>query len=201
MPRKSTTQPTLSKEEVMQKQIEELQAKIETMMSKKEDQPVSKISSDDDVPVMSLSIWPMTLMTKKYGKGEEYEFSHFGEIKNIIYSHLSGIIEANRSFVEAPYFYIMDERVVKRHGLADLYSKILKKDQIDKILDCDSKTAVALYKSAPKRQQEIIVESLIRKIYDGYEVDMNIVNDISREAKVDIMDKVKRAKEFSESEE
>ena len=203
MAKKSNTEdvPSVSSS----KEIEKLQKKIAEMertMNLSTGSNSEKLTSDDDIEVMSLSIYPLTLNTKRMGNkdGYEYNFEYFGEIKRIVYSHLSGIIESQRTFVEYPYFYIMDERVIKRHGLSDLYSKILRKEQIDTILECDKKTAIDLFKSAPLKQKEIIVEILVRKMFDGQDVDLNIVSEISRESGTDILEKVRISKEMGQKE-
>ena len=188
-----------------EQQIEELKNKLadaERKLGTSSKGETSKLSSDDDIEVMSLSIYPLTLNTKRLGNkdGYEYNFESFGEVKRIVYSHLSNIIESHKAFVEYPYFYIMDERVIKRHGLGDLYSKILRKEQIDSILECGDRSVVELFKSAPTKQKEIIVGILIRKIFDGQEVDLNIVSAISRESGVDILERVKVSKEMLEEE-
>ena len=199
MARKPNTQkPSSDEVQELRNRLAEMERKVGTS-SKDED---DKLTSDSDIEVMSLSIYPLTLNTKSLGSkdGYEYNFEHFGEIKRIVYSHLFNIIESQKTFVEYPYFYIMDERVVKRHGLAALYSKILRKEQIDEILQCSSKSAIGLFKSAPAKQKEIIVEILVRKIFDGQDVDLNIVSEISREAGVDILEKVRVSKEIMEEE-
>lgn len=200
MVRKSDTQNPSSVEEVEKLKIR--LAEMERKLGSSPNTDLEKLTSDDDIEVMSLSIYPLTLNTKKFGNkdGYEYNFEYFGEVKRIVYSHLSGIIESQRTFVEYPYFYIMDERVIKRHGLSDLYSKILRKEQIDTILECDKKIAIDLFKSAPPKQKEIIVEILVRKIFDGQEVDLNIVSAISRESGFDILERIRTSKELAQEE-
>jgi hypothetical protein len=165
---------------------------------------VEKLTSDDEIDVMSLSLAPLTLTTQKWergGGGIEYNFKSFGDVQPIVYSHLASIISAHRSFAEKPYFYIMDKRVVQRHGLNEIYSKCLNKEQIESVLECSSFNAIKLFQSAPKSQQDLIVEILTKKIFDGQNVDLNIVDGISREAGVDILEKVKVSKEMTRVEE
>jgi len=140
-----------------------------------------KLTADEDIMIMSLSPHPLTLTTNQVGQtgGVEYNFSRYGEIKPIINLHVSAIIEAHRRFAEVPYFYIMDERVVQRHGLSETYSKILSKEQIDQILNCESREVVQLYKSAPVTQKEIINKILIQKLINGDEIDLNVISALS----------------------
>jgi hypothetical protein len=191
----SVTKPSLTKNaRVPKKEPIEIEKEIK----------VEKLTSDDEIDVMSLSVAKLTLTTQKWGRGGggiEYNFKRFGEVKPIIYSHLASIIEAHRTFAEKPYFYIMDTRVVQRHGLNEVYSQCLNKEQIDSVLECSSLNAVKLFKSAPKSQQDLIVEILIKKIFDGQSVDLNIVDGISREAGVDILEKVKVSKQMTSIEE
>jgi hypothetical protein len=158
-----------------------------------------KIAQDDYIDVVSLLNYPLNLSTGENGSGNTKKFTKFGEKKSILYSELVQILETHSNFLEAGYFYIMDPRVIRRHGLDETYSKILTKDKIEKILSSNSEESVALYKSANEKQQEFIVQLIIGKLIENPEaVDLNIVDKISRISKININEKVENARVLAE---
>jgi hypothetical protein len=156
------------------------------------------IPLDAYIEVMSLVPFKLNLSTEKLGRGRQFSFSRFGEVKRILYNDLASIFENYRSFMEQGYFYILDQKVIRKHGLDDIYEKILSKEMIEEILKFNPKSAVRLYETATDTQREIIDGMLVHKIKqnDG-EIDYNIVSQLSKIGGRDIM---KIAKEASELE-
>ena len=96
--------------------------------------------------------------------------------------------------MEKGYFLILDERVVMRHGLQDIQSKILSKSQLEKIID-GSRDAFEIYKNCLPEQQKLVIGMLTRKIANNHDaVDMNLVDSISRYSKVNILQNAEDAK-------
>jgi hypothetical protein len=183
----------------MQKQISELQEIIKNMSKpapKEKVAPVvvnKEISANEYIKVMSLCNSAMTLSTKPRGQGKLFNFAKFGDIKKMLYSELSDIINVHPNFLEAGYFYVLDKRAISELVLDDLYEKILNKDQILEILN-SSPNAVDLFTSANDKQREIIVSFLIEKVRDGLPVDFNLVSRISEISGVKIVEKAEDAK-------
>jgi hypothetical protein len=101
--------------------------------------------------------------------------------------------------VEDFYFYIADKRVIRRHGLDDLYSRGLDKNKIDKILlGVDSKDIISLFKSASSAQQKMIVQLVIDKLLAGESLDLNFVDRIQRASGIDIQQSVKDTQSLNE---
>lgn len=150
--------------------------------------PRSKVLLDDYVPIMSLLPYRLNLATKEGGQGDVKKFTKFGEVKNILYKDLVDILEVNRSFTEAGYFYILDPIVIRQHGLDEAYSKILTKEKIDEILNnINTEYCIDLYNSANPEQQKVIVQLLIERMKnDPSTVNLYTVDRISRLSKVDI---------------
>jgi len=201
-PRKvKTREQILAEIEALKKQLPE-----EGQETKKFDgavtsdvEEIREIRPDEYITVMSLLPYTLILTTQPLGGGSVKRFTKFGETKRILYSDLVDILESCKSFAEAGYFYIMDKSVVRRHGLDDLYSRILTKEKIQEIVDNQADNSVALYNSANPLQQETIIQMLIEKVTVSPEaVDMNVVDKISRVSGIDI---AKRAKEESTEEE
>jgi hypothetical protein len=164
--------------------------------AKSESTKKQKLHLDDSIPVMSLLPYSLNLSTKEGGQGNVKKFTHFGEIKKILYKDLIDIMEVNSNFMQSGYFYILSPDVIREHGLDEIYSKILTKEKIDEILQTNSAESVSLYESANDAQKEIIISLLIEKIHTNPDsVDFNMIDRISRAANIDIR---KKAQEESD---
>jgi hypothetical protein len=147
----------------------------------------NKIALDDLIPVMSLIDYPLNLLQQTTGRAK-YRFDKFGQTKQVLYQDLLSILENYMHFLEAGYFIILDKKVIGRHGLQDMFSKILTKEQIEKILD-GSKDAVKLYEGCSPEQQRKVIGMVTRKLFASPDsVDMNIVNQLSRLSGINIME-------------
>lgn len=177
----------------LEQEKKELERRLE------EQEQNSGIPLDAYIEVMSLVPFKLNLSTEKLGRGRQFSFSRFAEIKRILYNDLASILENYRSFMEQGYFYILNSKVIRKHGLDDLYSGILNKEMLEKILNFDTTSAIKLYESANESQREIIDGMLVKKIKDEPEdsVDFNIIAQIS---KIGGRDLVKIAREMKELE-
>jgi hypothetical protein len=187
------------------KEVEELKARLAELESADveksgQEQRIqaerSRVLLDDYVPVMSLLPFRLNLSTKEGGQGDIKKFTKYGEVKNILYKDLVDIIEVNRSFMEAGYFYILDPLVIRQHGLDETYSKILTKEKIDEILNnVNTEYCIDLYNLANSEQQRIIVQLLIEKVKkDPSSVNLYTVDRISRLSKIDIANRAEEEK-------
>jgi len=161
---------------------------------------VIEIRPDHYVKIMSLLPFVLNLPR---GKGiPPLNFKEFGEIKRVTYSVLIEMMNFDvfERFLNNGNFTILDEKVSRYLGLEDSISKILKKDDIEKIFDntCSTENALELYKSANDRQKFIISDMLVSMIRDGKEVNMNLIHLIERESKIKIVEKAEAAKEAME---
>jgi hypothetical protein len=155
-----------------------------------------KIPLDDLIPVMSLLPYPLILTTRTKGQGKVIKFESFGEIKQVLYQDLIDILEVSRHFMEDGYYLILDERVIKAHGLQETYSKILSKEQIEKILS-GTNNAVELYKTCNPEQQRTLIQMITDKLVSAPDsMDLNIVDRLSRESGINISQNVSDAKTF-----
>src|SRR5258706_9098903 len=147
---------------------------------------------------MSLFSGKLNLSTEKLGRGRSFSFSNFGEIKRILYNDLASIFENYRSFMEQGYFYILNERVIRKHGLDDIYDKILNKEMMLKIVNCDVKSAVKLYEHAPKAQRDIIDGMIVAALRDDKpEMDLNIIAKLSKLAEKDLIKLAEESKQLA----
>jgi hypothetical protein len=177
----------------LREQVKLLQEKLNILLSKdssgiKEDESDDvKIPQDDYIKVMNIKAEPLTLSTKEYGQGVLYNFQNFGQIKKIIYSDLVKIMEVHPNFLNEGFFYILDKRVIRSHGLDEVYENILTKDQIQDSLN-NLNECVELFKVANDNQRKLIIDMLIDKIVEGHEVDRNLIDKLARISNIKIED-------------
>lgn len=190
-----------------EKKIAELERKLNLLLSGQsvnensvaqfQDEP---LNADTYIPIVSLRFDTLNLSTREIGKGV-IAFTYFGQKKQIVYSDLIRIMENHPTFLNKGYFYIMDSRVVRKHGLDEVYTKILTKDMIDQILMGNRTTSIELYKSAGESQREVINDALVKKLIEGSDIDLNVVDSFSKISGVDILEKARISKEYMEAEE
>jgi len=186
------------------KEVEELKAIIADLTKKldssaKEEGSLGKVGFDEYIPVMNLLPFNLNLSTKEGGQGNLKKFTKFGEVKRILYKDLVDIMDANPKFLYSGFYYILDPRVIRMHGLEEAYSTILSKEKIEDILSSNSEEGVSLYKSANPEQQKVIVRLIIEKLIENPKaIDLNVIDGISRAAEINIMEKVEDAKTLFE---
>jgi hypothetical protein len=183
-----------------EKRIKFLEQQLEKFIQREEESG-TEINSDNYIKVMSLCPTILNLCTKSYGQGKAFKFTKFGEVKRILYGDLVDILEVNPTFAEAGLFFILDERVIRRHGLDDTYSRILDKSKIEEIFEGNNTDALNLYKSSNPRQQEVIRDMLVDKLRDDENFDLNLIAAISKYSKVDLQEKANDAREFAKIDE
>jgi hypothetical protein len=201
----------LSEIDILKQQINELLGKVNALTGEKSKNNVSqenldfedidqnnsiKINGDDYIKVISLCPYTLNLSTQSKGRGKLYTFTKFGEVKRIVYRDLIDIIENHSNFLNDGLFLIMNRDVIRRHGLDDLYSKLLTKEKIEEILQGNQSDAVNMFRSANPRQQEMICNMIISDMVDGKEMDLNFIDRLSRVVGYNIIEKVEDAKKL-----
>src|SRR5258706_3975775 len=183
-------QPTTKVEETLVEKLARIELENEKLRNQEED---LEFRLDSYIEVMSLYPGKLNLSTEPSGKGKRFSFNDFGEVKRILYNDLASVMENYRSFMEKGYFYILNERIIRKHGLNDMYANILSKSMIEKILNCDSKLAVKLYQSATPAQRENIDSMLVQEMKVN-ELDLNIISQISKISGTDLSKLAEEAK-------
>lgn len=153
-----------------------------------------QLSPNTYIKTMSLVNNVLNLSTKPHGRGKTFRFENFGDIKSLFYSELLEVIENHPNFFRAGYFYILDSRVIEENNYHELYQKILSKTQMEEIFK-NSANALALFTGANEKQQSVIIDDFVDKIVAGLPVDMNLVSNISKIAKIDIMKRVEDSRQ------
>jgi hypothetical protein len=197
--RKSSTTTTITAASLQNMNKDDLVAlllKVAANSPTADDNETEDIRPDEYIRVMSLCPMALNLSTQPKGRGKVIRFTRFGEVKSILYSQLVDIIDINTSFVQSGMFYIMNKKVVRKHGLDEVYAKILTKEQFEEIVAASSDDAIELYRQSNGAQRENINVILIAKVRDGEIIDLNFVSKISKIGGVDIMEKAKEAISF-----
>ena len=157
-----------------------------------------KINQDDYIKVISLNPFELNLSTQGGGRGRIFTFKTFGSTKRILYSDLVQIMENYQHFLNDGLFYIADQRVIRRHGLDDAYSRILTEPMIKKILDgTTTQDAISIIKSASPRQQEVIAQMFIdRRLENPESIDLNMWDKIERATGIPMQEKYESTKQY-----
>ena len=197
------------------KMIEDLQNNIKNnsnLSVKKNEEDEAEIYDyeEEEVPlnsyikVMSLIPYELNLSTERHGKGRIFTFRGYGKTKRIIYQELEKIIEENRHFLERGFFVILDKRVVRKHGLDDIYKNIMNKEKMDMILlgfqggEVKENDILSFAKSAPKEQQKILATMVIDKRINGETIDLNLFDKLGRIIDMDLNQKYEDSVAFLE---
>lgn len=192
----------------LKERINALESLLSSLIKEKEESKAQDDASDDSfesikiaqeeyIKVMSLCPMELNLSTEGMGRGKRFKFDKFGDIKRILYSDLVDIMENNSNFLNYGFYYIMDKRVIRKHGLDEAYEKILDKEKIEKILSFNEKESVDLFKSSNQKQKELITDMIVAKIRDSQDVDLNIIDRISRIAGFNLQKMGEESKEYS----
>ena len=204
---KKVTAPVI-KAEVSQddllKEIEKLKSQLNELTSEKDtNEEVGEIRPDEYISVISLCPSMLNLSTRMGGKGKLFTFREFGERKRILYSDLIEVMENHggefTNFLAEGYYYITDKRVVRRHGLDDLYATLLDKATMEKILKANSSDTMTLFESGTKAQQKHICEIIVDKMLAGEEVDLNLIDSLSRSSGIKVVERVEAIKAQQEA--
>ena len=191
------------------KRLEKLEKQNATLKNRKEkfvpeeDEP---LKADTYIEVVSLCPTILTLSTEPKGRGINYTWNDFGQIRQIIYSDLQKIIQNHGSglytdFIRKGYVYINHPEVIKKSGLKEVYEKLLTKKQVDVVLQCEAEVkgvspSINFFESTIKSQQLLICTILIDRIARGAVLDLNILARFSRTAGCDIVNLAEEAKSY-----
>jgi hypothetical protein len=157
------------------------------------------ILADEFIEVVSLTPYKLNLATEPGGKGRVVKFEKFGDTRRISYSDLVRVIDTNQSFLESGYFYILDERVIRKHGLSYAYDAILTKDKLEQVFNLGT-NSVSLYKSASEVQKKFIHQIIIDKLIKNESVDLNLISQIEKIGGANLIQSANEAKEMLETE-
>jgi hypothetical protein len=167
----------------LKKKLDAALKAIETLQ-KQPSTPVTTtvITSNDDRDVLVVSLYDgiLNLSTEGFGRGYNYEFTYFGEEQNIPAVDLKKIIRKEKKRISEGLIYIDDPEIIKAERLAAAYKKILTKEKIEELFTKSNKLFKESFDDMTKGQQEVFAQLIVSKLIGGKEVDMNIVDMVSK---------------------
>jgi hypothetical protein len=170
----------LKENKELKNEISEIKKTIESLKEGKfNNQNELDIPINKPIKVMSLYYGILTLKTANRG-GKHFRFDNFGDIMPIIYNDLALCISSQRRFFRDGFCIILDESVIKTHGLEKDYKKILNKETIDNFLEFDKNKISELFNNTTLQLQRTIVDSISQKLINKEIVDMNKIDLISK---------------------
>jgi hypothetical protein len=181
------------------KRIKELESLVKAQGLKVDNTPI--ISSEEYIEVISLCPYSVTVTTEPKGRGYYYTWPRFGGIYTIMYSDLQRLIKNHGNgvytdFFREGYLYINNPAIVRKSGLQEVYKNLLNYEQFEEVLKCESEKCIELFKSATSTHRKFICQLLIDKLVNGEKLDLNIIDQLSRIAKIEIVKEAEDAKSF-----
>jgi hypothetical protein len=99
-------------------------------------------------------------------------------------------MDTSPGFLERGCYYIADKKVIRKHGLEDLYATLLTKQVIEDMVSksMSDEDMTTLYKSANPTQQGVIVDLIVHKLMiENNTIDLNMVANISKISGIDLL--------------
>jgi hypothetical protein len=159
-------------------------------MEKEEDAliPMHKI-----IKVVSLYEGILYLKTAVDDRHGSFKFNFFGDEQPIFYSDLVKAISIQPRFFREGFCMILDSDVIKTHYLADVYKKLLTKDEIDNFLNLSETEIREKYEYIPIQQKITILERIAKKINDKtINVDRNKIDIVKNVSEQDLYELAKK---------
>lgn len=100
------------------------------------------------------------------------------------------IVNNSKGVIQSGYVYIADADFVQKNDLDTIYMTILNDTQLKTLLDQKFNEVIEIYKSAPKSQQDIIVQMIMEKKAAGVEIDANILTQIGKLCNRDLINDI-----------
>ena len=134
------------------------------------------LNSDTEIEVMSLFAGTLNLYTEGYGGGTPYKFEDgYGSVIDIPLGDLKLIVKNNNKIAKEGYFYIMNKDAVEICRLKKIYENLLSASQMESLTKANDEQVIALYKSAPSTQKDLIIEYFAGKKANGEDVSHNVL--------------------------
>lgn len=201
-----------------QKEITELKAKFEEMMSLLSTMSQDKVKENNskeelkynnedteevyDEPNPNKNIKVISLYYGSLNLSDGYttalSFDKYGQVKNCLYNKLVDIVNKNAKFAENGYFYIADKSAVYHLGLSDVYKNIKPKEVLDNICKYDDSSIESICKSITDVQKEEMAFGLAKRKFNGESLDYNKLELISKLINKDILGMVKEMQSTSD---
>lgn len=155
-------------DEVEETKIEEKEETVEDALAEIKKEPVKKRKELDRhmlVPVASFVVG--TLIYKSDRTGAMYVFKEFGAEDEIELFELQAMRSAYPKYLTAPWLVILDDEVVEYLKLTELYSKIVKPEQLERFLKLKPHKIKSVLENAPKGFKDTVLSKVQILIKDN----------------------------------
>jgi len=191
------TKAEVNNEKDLATQVSELQEKLNLLMgvlSMGQQNNKVQNTSESEEEVTSLTYGILNLATEGNGLGNVYRFEEFGETQMIPVTDLKLILKNNKQFALDGRFHISNLELIKTYGLTTAYKKIIKQEIFDELFKLPKNTFLKTFSEIPETQKRIFADLLVRKLYNDEELDLNIVDLVSKELNRNLQDEANSAK-------
>jgi hypothetical protein len=191
------TKAEVNNEKDLATQVSELQEKLNLLMgvlSMGQQNNKVQSTSESEEEVTSLTYGILNLATEGNGLGNVYRFEEFGETQMIPITDLKLILKNNKQFALDGRFHISNLELIKTYGLTTAYKKIIKQEIFDELFKLPKNTFLKTFSEIPETQKRIFADLLVRKLYNDEELDLNIVDLVSKELNRNLQDEANSAK-------
>lgn len=123
-----------------------------------------KLNRDYLVTVMNYTTGRVSYESKL--SGQTWNFLEFGQTDEIEMGELIRIKNSHPRYLNEPWLYILNETAIKQLGLSDMYTKLLKPEELDRFFDLTVEKIKDVLEKAPKGFRELIIDLSNKKIKD-----------------------------------
>lgn len=143
--------------------------------------------NDRDIEVISLITGSLVLTTTGKDSGQKYEFKNQFDSVLIPESDLRAIVRSMPKTAHGGYFYITDSKFVEDVKLTSAYRNMRDKNDLVEMFNKSHNEFMDIYNNCPQGQQKVIVDMVIAKKLNGEFVDANILIELGKACKRDLM--------------
>lgn len=173
----------------LKKQIEMMQAQMELLAKQIASNNSSQIKNNTpERNIEFINLIPGTLVLKghQYWKIEgQFNSRPFME------SEAKLIVNNMQNAIRSGCVYIADNEFVKENDLAEAYKNMLSDNQLKNLFNKNFNEIIEIYKTVPKRQQEIIITMIKEDKEKGKNIDANILIQIGKLCGQDLISDIK----------
>lgn len=159
----------------LQKQLAELQSKIDSKEENQGNPVVIKQNGDLTRTVKVVSLLPnvYNLSTQPLGKGKLYQFKNFGDSHMIKFGDMQDILALYLPQFEKGYAVLTNKQDYEDLGIGYIFDEVMGKEKVEKLVKLENDKAVETILDMEEDMQEKIIGIIANKIAEGVSYDYN----------------------------
>ena len=159
----------------LQKQLNELQNKLNEKEDNNGNQVVIKQNGDLTRTIKVISLLPnvYNLSTQPLGKGKLYQFKGFGDSHMIKFGDMQDILSLYLNQFEKGYAVLTNKQDYEDLGIGYIFDEVMSKEKVEKLVKLENQNAVDAILNMEEDMQDKIIGIIANKIADGYSYDYN----------------------------